>query len=61
MKTIHCIKRGIYPVIVVIGITIALLVMAFTKDYSMANSTKFANEKLSSETFQEIVAEDQNV
>lgn len=47
--------------IVVIGITIALLVMAFTKDYSMANSTKFANEKLSSETFQEIVAEDQNV
>jgi hypothetical protein len=61
MKTIYCTKRGMYPVIVVVGITIALLVMAFSKDYSMANNTKFANEKLSTETFQKIVAEDKNV
>ncbi|MFA5769691.1 MAG: hypothetical protein WC871_09155 [Bacteroidales bacterium] len=61
MKTIYCTKRGVYPVIFVVGITIALLVMAFSKDYSMANNTKFANEKLSTETFQEIVAENKNV
>ncbi|MDD3639673.1 MAG: hypothetical protein PHG33_06315 [Bacteroidales bacterium] len=54
MKTITFMKKGIYPMIIVVGITLVLLIMAFTKNYSEPGGPKFASEKISADHLKEL-------
>ncbi|HHV04350.1 MAG: hypothetical protein WCQ69_08635 [Bacteroidales bacterium] len=54
-------KKGIYPMLIVVGITIALLVVAFTRDNNSTDSAKFANKTVSAEHIQELAIGQKNV
>ena len=61
MKTIETTREGLYPMVVIVVLTIALLVMAFTWKSNNQISTKFVSEQATSESLQELVTGIKNV
>ncbi|MDD2290132.1 MAG: hypothetical protein PHT35_06630 [Bacteroidales bacterium] len=61
MKTIETTKEGLYPMMVIVALTIALLVMAFTWKSNNHNNTKFVSEQTTTEPYQELVTGIKNV
>ena len=61
MKTIETTKEGLYPMVVIVVLTIALLVMAFTWKSNNQISTKFVSEQATAESLQELVIGIKNV
>ena len=61
MKTIEITKEGLYPMVVIVVLTIALLVMAFTWKSNNEISTKFVSEQTTAEPLQELVTGIKNV
>ncbi len=55
MKTIETTREGLYPMVVIVVLTIALLVMAFTWKSNNQISTKFVSEQATAESLQELV------
>ena len=61
MKTIETTREGLYPMVVIVVLTIALLVMAFTWKSKNQISTKFVSEQATAESLQELVTGIKNV
>ncbi len=61
MKTIETTREGLYPMVVIVVLTIALLVMAFTWKSNNQISTKFVSEQATAESLQELVTGIKNV
>ncbi|HBG53576.1 MAG TPA: hypothetical protein DDW70_05135 [Rikenellaceae bacterium] len=61
MKAIETTKEGLYTMIVVVGLTIALLVMAFMWKSSNQVSDKLATKKSTGEPLKELVTSIRNV
>ena len=61
MKSIETTKEGLYPMMVIVALTIVLLVMAFTWKFNNQNNTKFVSEQTTAEPFQELVTGIKNV
>ncbi|HNR28164.1 MAG TPA: hypothetical protein PKY83_07670 [Bacteroidales bacterium] len=61
MKTIETTREGLYPMVVIVVLTIALLVMAFTWKSNNQISTKFVSEQATAESLQELVIGIKNV
>ena len=61
MKTIETTREGLYPMVVIVVLTIALLVMAFTWKSNNQISTKIVSEQATAESLQELVIGIKNV
>jgi len=61
MKTIETTREGLYPMVVIVVLTIALLVMPFTWKSNNQISTKFVSEQATAESLQELVIGIKNV
>lgn len=61
MKSIETTKEGLYPMMVIVALTIVLLVMAFTWKSNNQNNTKFVSEQTTTEPYQELVTGIKNV